>query len=754
MPKDRDNRLPAAEPVDDDFRAVLKELLAAYQPVLEEDLARAKAPDRLEKEAQAKEFNCEDEITLAGRIFERFWTEDVAQRILPVEARQLLGPIERWRWCLLHIRCCIIFGWLLCRGPRNFRAWVYYLYRYWRCVRQVLGIPVADPPTPEQRKDFQTLVQALAGAYKPYLTDQLATVEFPAGVPDELLAGKIDCHEGTDAAAEVFDRLLSVETAPALLGQEIFAKHVQEPWFWFCRCWCLCAIRFGCCLARARNLIDLFRCLQGYQRCLRECFRPLTCTLTDPTGCVAEEPNPAIGAFTVEVRGTAAGGGFSHYVLAWSTDDVVYHNADFHYPPIPPGGGVQGNAPVVGGLLGLFDTTFKDPGSYFIRMTVFSVTGATTVCKIHFELYKKDVRILGVDSYFTMDTGWPDPAARFIENVPVLCTRPAGTFEVSFGGCLTIQGGAFVGGCDGKKIKRYSIDSKPGFEVDCSTPGWTNRWNVDYATPAQYRFVNWRTDSSVLTSRWGPDCFVPTFIPPLCAPFTKALPDALLYPDCWGSKVGVCDLSGLFTLRLVVEATDGTTYCDTQRIWIDNKPICAMIKIDAVKKCADLFVGDFAKPPDCSVPWPLPVSGIAYDEYIDELLPLTRPNDNFDYYYVRVTKQGGPSIIIPVPGPGGTCFYGTSRVGDPGTRCTPCDPENPDPGAVFGTLTTFDLRAVDLLCKGNLPYAVPDKFTVPRGECCVYVFEVWVYDRTITSAGPHWAHDQWPVKICNNLPRP
>lgn len=34
----------------EDFQFVLKHLLAAYQPVLEEDLKQAKAPEQLEKE--------------------------------------------------------------------------------------------------------------------------------------------------------------------------------------------------------------------------------------------------------------------------------------------------------------------------------------------------------------------------------------------------------------------------------------------------------------------------------------------------------------------------------------------------------------------------------------------------------------------------------------------------------------------------------------------------------------------------------
>ena len=736
---------------DPDFQFGLRALLAAYQPILEEELQRLKDPDALTKEAETHLSNCDDEIALANRIFDKFFTAEVALRILPPEARELLGPIERWRWCLLHVRCCVIFGWLLCRSPRTFRAFAYYLHRYWRCVREALGTPVHNPPTDDERRDFQTLIHALAGAYKPYVTDQIMSVDSPQNLPNDVIDGKVDCFEGEEDTEAIFDRLLTPETAAALLGKEAFAAHQQEPFFWFCRCWCLCAIRFGCCLARAHSFIDVLHCLRFYRRCLRACFGPPVCRLAGPDGCVPDEINAALSATVVAITGTATGGGFSHYVLEWSTNDIVYHASDFHYPPIPPGGGVQGNSPVFGGLLAYLDTTVKDPGLYFIRLTVFSVSGATTVCKSQFELFKKDVRILGVGGYFNLDTGWADPNAQFIETVPALCTRPASTSEVSFGSCLSIQGGAFVGGCDGKTIKRYLIDVKPGFEVDCNTPGWTNIWKVDYNTPLQHRFINRRTDASTLTSVWGSDC-IPFFAGAPCGPPPfRQVPDALLYPSCWQSITGTCQLSGLYTLRLIVEDTSGMTYCDTQRIWLDNKPICAMIRIDAVPKCADLFVSKFANPPDCSIPWSLPISGIAYDEYIDEMLPLTRPNDNFDYYMIKVTKQNGSQIQIPILGPGGACFFGTSRVGDPITRCTPCDPAHPDPAAVFGTLAQFDLRAVDPECKKSLTYAVPDEFTIPRGECCVYIFDLWVYDRTITPSGPHWAHDAWPVKICNDL---
>ena len=141
----------------EDFQFVLKALLEAYQPILEEELDRVKKPEELKKEAESKPPSCEDELALANRIFDKFFTEEVAVRLLPPEGRQLLGPIEGWRWCLLHIRCCIIFGWLVCRGPRTFRAFAYYLYRYWICVRQALvgHLPFAMGMCDAERKRLE-----------------------------------------------------------------------------------------------------------------------------------------------------------------------------------------------------------------------------------------------------------------------------------------------------------------------------------------------------------------------------------------------------------------------------------------------------------------------------------------------------------------------------------------------------------------------------------------------------------------------
>ena len=44
---------------------------------------------------------------------------------------------------------------------------------------------------------------------------------------------------------------------------------------------------------------------------------------------------------------------------------------------------------------------------------------------------------------------------------------------------------------------------------------------------------------------------------------------------------------------------------------------------------------------------------------------------------------------------------------------------------------------------------------IPRGECCVYIFKVWVYDRTFRGGSQYtvYGYGDWPVKICNDLPQ-
>ncbi len=798
----------------EDFQFVLKELLDAYRPILEEDLRRAQAPEQLKKEAEEKPPSCDDELALANRIFEKFFTEEVAVRLLPAEGRELLGPIARWRWCLLHIRCCIIFGWLVCRGPRTFRAFVYYLYRYWICVRRALGTPVHSPLTAEERQDFQTLVQALAGAYKPYLTDQLATVEFPAGIPDEVLAGKIDCLEGEEEAAAVFERFLTVETAPALLGKAAFEAHRKEPFFWFCRCWCLCAIRFGCCLARARNFVDILRCLLFYRRCLRECFRPLRCELTRPTGCAEEQPNlpgltpPAVG---LEIDGTASGAFFDHYTLEWRLaqgqpcEDNTTCPPDGSAEPTTgwsclgisyPGGGTIGTTQVVSGTLGVLDTTFLPTGSYEIRVCVYPTAGARTCCCTPpFVLFKKLVfisRIAENPGAFVQTPPGPfDGGAQIVSSNPA----PPGVM-VPVGGPISVWGAAFVGDCQNRRIKCIDLRAAIGFQVGPENLGFAATLPLYtiplLSAPVCYDDVPpldeikkrlWRLDSGLneLTVFWKHLTTLPGqpwFLKP--DPFRSdlGLPLGISAAGC-PDPHHRCR-SGQYTILLEVTDTLNNRYYDTQQVLFDNKTMAANVHVlfhglEGLPSCQDLHLNPNSPfiPPGapCNVQWPVNLLGIAYDELIDEMDINAYPNNNFDFYSLYITKQTGEVLNVPItvaPDPMNH-LHGLQRRGQPGVRCEPlpaggpgCLPAEVVPGQSFDVLTILDMRVFDAVCAATLQmqnpdYSIPLTFPLPRGTCCGYTFQLYAQDKTWSDGWPGGFHHAWSlpwaVCICNDLPK-
>jgi hypothetical protein len=763
---------------DPDFQFVLQQLLAAYQPILEQELKRAQSPEELAREEKERPPSCEDEIALGNQLLDKFFTEQVALRLLPPEGRQLLGPIDRWRWCFLHIRCCILFGWLVCRGPRTFRAFFYYLYRYWICVRQALGTaPIGGPLTSEEREDLHVLVQATAAAYKPYLTDQLASVEFPLALPDEVVDGKIDCLEGQEQLADVFERLLTLETAPALLGRPAFEKHSREPFFWFCRCWCLCAIRFGCCLARARNLIDVFRCLRFYQRCLRECFRPLRCEITKPTGCTEEEPNPAVGGLTVTVAGTASGAFFDHYTLELRKVEGqdCQDDADWQTGPAVvayPGGGAVGAAPVNNGVLGWIKTTVLPPGSYEIRLCVYPTQGAARCCFcIQFNLFKKMVWIERVANAPVLT-----PPGPFAFDAPIANASPGG-IVVPVGCCVTVRGTAYVGDCNNRKIKcvdlRYGLGFLPG-------PGMVGFNPADYfgSLLAPYGPICYTApDEALKRAPWNEiisRALTTHFVPTTIELFGSTITVYKLQDFCFDSanQLPPCPdaahhcRSGKYTLLLDVTDTLGNHYYDTQHVWFDNKPIHAEFSgLEGLKRCEDMSLGKFLPPgAPCGIPWPLNVLGIAYDEYIDNA-DLAYPSDNFDYYSLWITRQGGPTYAVPItlalpPIFGPDPLKGTTRVGDPGTRCEEFIPGCPPPalpGKFAGLLTKLDLRIFDAVCAAALvpPGAPPAGFALERGTCCGYSFQLYAQDKTWNDAGPGWCHriwtPPWAVCICNDV---
>ncbi|MDA0165712.1 hypothetical protein OM076_35925 [Solirubrobacter ginsenosidimutans] len=773
------DRLEPDEVQNDDFQFALAELLAGYEPVLKDELARAGKPDELTAEALERPPSCEEEFELAQRIFGRFFTEEVALRVLPAEARERIGPIDRWRWCLGHIRCCFIFGWLVCRRARTFKAFGYYLYRYWLCVRDALN--PEDPPSrrplhDEERADLAKLMEALAGAYRPYLGDQLASLDFAAGLPDEIIAGAIDCDEGEQDTAAVFERLLTMDIAPALLGRKAFEEHSQDASFWFCRCWCLCAIRFGCCLARARRFTDVLRCLAYYRRCLRRCFQPLTCDIARPamTECVDENFFSGPNLLGVEIAGTAVGAFCDHYTLEWKPAgwaDSTYTQVGIVYP----GGAPTGPCGVINGTLGWLDTTSQDvPDSVTVRLCVFASTGASTCCLVDFQIFRQRVWIANVE-------GVPPSPSILVPTAQLM----SGSRVRSFGTCVRIFGRAWVGRCPGKEISRYTLAYQPGFVTDPTLGTWTPAWQVDYITPLQRKEI--RTEEFDLTSCWA---YTPVVLPSPPFPPGLTIPRDSLLPTCWvsgkyspsgppsGAQSCAVDpqnpgtiwtsqqlpflncQSGRYTLRLDVEDTAGNHYYDTQQIWFDNKDIHGKItQIGNVPACDTVHLSNFAADGgDCTTPWLAEARGIAFDELIEEGNTAI-PSDNYAAvggviqggYRLWIKKDGAPDpgVPLPVPGPGGP-FLGTTRVGDPGTRCTTANPPaGPIPPETSGVLTLIDLSQLDDVCNPGHP-----DLTLKRGECCGYVITLEVFDNSVVPSGPgghHGISHHFPVCICNDV---
>lgn len=750
------------EPIDDDFRFVLSELLAAYRPVLEADLRRTESPDALIKEALENAPSCEDEFAQAMALFERFTSEEVAVRMLPSAIREVLGPIERWRWCLLHLRCCVIFGWLLCRGPRTFSGSSYYLYRYWRCVREVLGAPISNPPTIAERGDFTVLVQALAKAYRPYLDDQLAHVEFPQGVPEDIFSGKLDCFEGQDASVQILERLLSTDTAAALMGKDLIAKYRAEPLFWFCRCWCLCAIRFGCCLARARNLRDVLRCLRSYRACLRRCVRPLHCALTAPTGCIRGETDILPGRILEPVKGDAEGLNFTRYLIEVRDPGGNLLSGVVVYPNnvgAPDVAAVQGSFVVSNGTLGWIDTRkcAVDAGIELLTSTTFTVTlrvfdnaggEVTPPCTTSFSLSVDEVYIKRVSTPWSVD--FTNPAE------PLRVANSSASLEATVGGAMHVRGAANVYGCTGEKIKEYtlwaipdatfSVPQPPPFSAVVPGPDWVLIRHIAFSPQSipqpsgppinftadqvrGYNVLDGDPEPNVLTNEWSSrsEC-VCVHIDSTLLCFCTNVPS--LSPSAFNSNAlpkmdpVLEGGTGKFSFLMQVVDTNGNTYYDIQRVWVDNEPIKAAITgIGGQAPCADLYTqtseGVFKT---------VQVRGYAWDQYIDPSDTITPTSDNFDRYTVHFLKQ---SAAIPAQ-----LINSTSPV-----------PARPLPLAV-DTLTDWDLQSVDAAT--NPMGLAPDQLLSP-GQACVYNVILQVNDKTVVDEATNH-HSGWvlfPIKIIN-----
>jgi hypothetical protein len=752
LPLDDDESPPTAAELDDpDFQVGLKALVAAYQGMLEQDLKRAHDTEALSKEVLDHVASCEEEVATASRIFESFATEDVVLRVLPPEARRLLGPVEEWRWCLLHIRCCLIFGWLICRRPRNFRAFIYYLYRYWLCVRQVIGKPVANPPTDEEHKDFQTLVTLAARAYKPYLTDQMSAVEFPYGIPDDVLNGSIDCFDGEGTSGAMIERLLTVEAAQALLGREAFERESKSRFFGFCRCWCLCAIRLGCCLAGAKNLVDVARCLVYYRRCLVQCLRPLVCVIASPaeaecvdSGFVAA-CSPLVG---ITITGTAAGAAFDHYTLQYSWGGPLIHSAVVYPGCGRPPAQTQSNVAVVGDTLGWLDVTLLPAGipTITVQLDVFNAGGGRVTCIRSFQIKSIEVEITDaatVNALVAEDPFNPGSSTKLIKASNNPSTSEP---ELSIGGAFSVYGSASVLDCD-RILSQYTLvnykvsplSPVPSFP-DANQPGNSPMlpapvvYDGTPAHPPQSGCLAMASNvikHGNLVAQWSViNC--PNFFPP---PSSYPVPKVKAIPF-WDSNPRngryVLFLEARETLVSLPTLPGSVAAVDQVVVWIDNQqPIGQIKSIGGISGCADLHLKDY-------LGTTAEILGVAWDPPIDPGVPQMRPNDNFGSYSLYFQRNSDPLATGAIPG------------ATPTTRVPNTWPVLP-PGT-FGTLANWDIVAALDGGAGPLP---PHSPKIARGERCAYVVVLSVSDTThVGDSG--YNHTTGPIlyaiNIINDIP--
>ncbi|HEU4885845.1 MAG TPA: hypothetical protein VFT45_26650 [Longimicrobium sp.] len=779
-----------ARPDDDpEFEAFFR----LYAPVLSAGLDDGALMEDADGELVGR-VAAEDDVALAALVADRLFTEESALRLFPAEARERLGDPERWRWVLVYVRCCWMFSWLVCRGCRDFRAIAWYLFQYVRCLRAAVGTPLEPGRLSEdERADLGRLFTAFGEVYTEYLESERVNVRLSASLTDELIfGGRFDCCRDDRFTALIFDRLLTAENAPLILGRKSYAARQNDAFFWLSRCWCMAAIRFGCCLACARSRAQLLECWRRYRGDLVDCWTPPHCALTYPTGCVSDELEPMVNGFGVPVIGTAAGSFFGGYVIewrksegelvnvdgaaaaaacsggdGWSSDNVVY-----------PGGGSYGAAPVVNGIVGWLDTTNATARAYDIRICLRPVPGAPPppCCCIQFNLFRHLVWISHV-------AGLPvqAPNGRFDATSPIVNTNPGG-HVMSVGCCFSVRGSAWVGECNDRMIQcfdlRYAVGCLPGPDQKGFDP--TAYVGSCLPTPVCYG----PPDENEKRAPWNQ-----VFAQALTTQFVQM--SEILIPGgpvrkwwelrdlCWDSRgLAACvDLdhtcqSGQYTLLIDVEDTQGNHYYDTQCIWIDNKPIHAVLRgFEGVKSCAELSLRELNRGQGCAQKWLVPLMGIAFDEYIVES-DHSRPSDNFDSYDIWIARGcGGPWYQVPITPDfvqwhkdlftgQVTPWQGHTRVGEPGTRCEQvlgCPTPAPTPTTpITGVLTAVDLRIFDAVCAASMDpqFRPPPGFALQRGECCGYAIQLTVRDNTRSdyTGNCHTAVALCAICICNDLP--
>jgi hypothetical protein len=747
-----------------DFEFVLNAFLGAYRPILERELELAGSAATLVRAAQDHPPTVEDEIKLARTLFEQFFTQEVATRLLPDEGKAVFGTPDQWRWCYRDVLCSLIFGWLVCRGPRTFRGFGYYLYQYWRCVRQELGQPVSDPPTADQKRDFATLVRILGAAYAPSIQAQVKDLEYPIDIPREIESGQINWTVDDNAANAVFERLLTAESAPALFGSAAFAQHGNEAIARNCRCYCISALEFGCCLARARTLIEAVECLKAFFARNRRCFQSIIAEIDTPPACstltfVAACSNLA----GIEINGTAAGSAFTSYTLTYSVGGspaintaVVY--PDCSRPPVNP----SEATPVTGGILGYLDITLLPPATtqVTVYLDVYGSGGLHQQVSAVFQVQINAIDITAVATVVTtvgQDPFNPAPSIiKMVQNV----TNP--TLEQSIGGLIGVTGSAYAYGC-GSQMTQYQLaqfgPATGAIPLPAPAPSPTALGGTPLIAPVIYDDTpahpwtsvcilggpspNWIINGD-LVAHWSTEtCWDPSPFPG----HTYTIP-AISSNGTWNSGA-----SGRYVLFLEVDeapiALPHTPVVaageDQVVVWIDNYlPSGAITQIGDVIGCGDLHLKDF-------VGTFCPVIGMAWDYPIDVTATQKVPNDNFGAYSLIYQQNGGsprsflPSDYAPNGAPRGT--PPTVRVPNLWQASVPTMPAQAGVLALWDIVTALDGGTAPDPTK---PCIAANPWQLPRGCRCAYVITLYASDTTWVGNGGN-NHSTGPINFAINV---
>jgi hypothetical protein len=760
---------------DANFQWVLDAFLRAYRPVLEHELRVGQSAETLLEASREHPPTTDEEIRQARALFERFFTPDVATKLLPAEGQAAFGSPDQWEWCYRHILCCLVFGWLVCRGPRTFRGFAYYLYQYWICVRQALGEPVSDPPTAEQKRDFAMLVRILSTAYGPSIRSQVRDLEYPIDIPKDIESGKIGRDIDANAAKGVFERLLSAESAPALLGKAAFAKYGNEPISRNCRCYCISALEFGCCLARTRTLVGAVECLEQFFVRNQRCFDPLIAEIDTPPACSTVTLVAACSNLTgIEILGAAAGGAFTNYTLTYSVGGspaintaVVYPNCSA--PPAHP----SESTPVTSGVLGYLNIGLLPPATSqaTVYLDVYGAGGLHLQVSAVFQFAVNSIAILDVGNVTTAN--WQDPFDTSPSIVKMVQNATDPAVEQSIGGNIWVTGCAYTYGC-GNQMTQYQLVQSGKVTFNSGTGKVILPLPVPAANPsgaAGTPLIAPVVYDDTTAHPWSTSCLFWTtsnaFMSPgdLVARWTTEtcgfFPFQYTAPVITSNQTWASGPSGRYIVFLEVDQapivsphTPVTAAGeDWVVVWIDNyTPVAQITQIGGVIGCGNLNLSAFYQTGPGGVNQLCPVIGVAWDAPIDANAAQQVPNDNFDSYALTYQKNG---VVPPQPflaadyAPNGVAGTPTVRVPNLWQAAAP----NPAIPAQTSTLALWDI--ITALDAGG-PVVNPSKpWQLPRGQQCAYVLSISASDTTLidnaagtNSIGPV----VYGITIVNDIP--